>query len=114
MKWDIFLHYSRPPLDYVKLHVKIIQKGSEADPYVVQNLTGSVVYLRSSLSNTLLQNVLKLVPLTETGPEFFVATMTTFIFKSYDALEKILTRMKSLKLTFFQGRTLHISVLQSW
>ena len=85
-RWDILLHQSRFPLDYVKIHVQSLLKGSKADQYVVQNLTWSGVYLRSTLSNTLLQKVLTLVPLTATGPEVFVATMTTFLSDSYDAL----------------------------
>ena len=39
-----------------------------------------------------------MVQLTATGPEVFVATMTTFISNSYDALEETLTHIKSLKL----------------
>ena len=78
-RWDLLLHQSRFPLDYVKIHVQSFLKGSEEDQYVVQNLTWSEVYLRSNLSNTLLQKVLTLVLLTATGPEVFVATMTTFL-----------------------------------
>ena len=77
-KWDLILHQSRPPLDYVKHYVQSLQKGSEAYQHVGQNLTWSGVYPRSTLSNTLLQKVLELVPLTATGPEVFVANMTTF------------------------------------
>ena len=47
--WDPLLHQSRFPLDYVKIHVQSLMKGSEADQYVVQNLTCSRVYLRSTL-----------------------------------------------------------------
>ena len=43
------------------------------------------------------------MPLTETGPEVFVATMTTFFFDSYDALEETLNHMKSLKLKSYPG-----------
>ena len=38
-RWDLLLHQSRFTLDYVKSHVQILLKGSEADQYVVQNLT---------------------------------------------------------------------------
>ena len=78
-RWVLLLHKSRFPLDYVKSHVQSLLKGSEADQYVVQNLMWSGVYLRSTLSNTLLQKVLTLVPLTATGPEVYVAIMTTFL-----------------------------------
>ena len=37
-KCDLLIHQSIFPLDYVKIHIKIIQKGSEAYQYVVQNL----------------------------------------------------------------------------
>ena len=77
--------------------------GSLADQYVVQSRTWSGVYLRSTLSNTLLQKVLTLVPLTATGPEVFVFTMTTFFSDSYDALEETLIHMKSLKLKSYPG-----------
>ena len=100
---NILLYQSRFPLEYVKHHVQILIKGSEAYQYVVQNLTWSGVYLRSTLSNTLLQKVLTLVPLIETGPEVFVATMTTFLYDSYDAFEETLTHIKSLKLKIYPG-----------
>ena len=87
----------------MKRHVKRLQKGSEADQYVIQNLTWSGVYLRSTLSNTLLQKVLTLVLLTATGPEVFVATMTIFLFDSYDALEETINHMKSHKLKSCPG-----------
>ena len=90
-------------MDYVKSHVQSLLKGSEADQYVVKNLTWSGVYLRSTLSNTLLQKVLILVPLTATGPEVFVAIMTTFISDSYGALEETLNHIKSLKLKSYPG-----------
>ena len=85
-------------MDYVKINLQSLLKGSEVDQYVVQNLTWSGVYLRSTLSNTLLQKVLTLVTLTATGPEVYVAIMTTFLSDSYDALEETLNHMKSLKL----------------
>ena len=78
-RWDLLLHQSRFPLDYIKRNVQSLLNGSKADQYVVQNLMWSGVYLRSTLSNTLVRNILTLVPLTATGPEVFVATMTTFL-----------------------------------
>ena len=39
-----------------------------------------------------------MVPLTATVSEVFVATMTTFLSYSYDALEETLTHMKTLKI----------------
>ena len=102
-RWDLLLHQSRFPLDYVKSHIQSLLKGSQADQYVVQNLTRSGVYLRSTLSNTLLQKVLTLVPLTATGPEVLVSTMTKFLSDSYDALEETLNHMTSLKLKIYLG-----------
>ena len=99
--WDLLLRQSRFPLEYVKDHVHSLLKVSEADQYSVQNLTWSGVYRRSTLSNTLIQKVLTLVPLTSTGPEVFVATMNTFLSDSCDALEEALTHMKSLKLKIY-------------
>ena len=100
-KWDLLLHQYRSPLDYVKRNIKILQKDSEVDQYVVQNLTWLGVYLRSNFSNTLLNKVLTLGPLIVTGIEVFVATMNTFLSGSYDALEETLTHMKSLKLNIY-------------
>ena len=81
-EWDLILHHSKFPLEYVKIHVQSLLKGSEADQYIVQNLTWSGVYLRSTLSNDLLWKVVTLVPLTATGPEVYVATMNTIISNS--------------------------------
>ena len=97
-RWYLLLHNYIFTLDYVKSHLQSLLKGSEADQYVVQNLTRSGAYLRSTLPNTILQKVLSLVPLIATVTEVFVATMTTFLSDSYDALEETLTHMKSLKL----------------
>ena len=102
-KWYLLIHQSIFTLYYMKLHVHSIRKGSGSDQYVVQNLTWSGVYLRSTLSNTILQKVLTLVLLIETGPEVFVATMTTFLYDYYDAFEETLTHMKSLELKSYPG-----------
>ena len=102
-KCDILLHQSRFLLDYAKRQIQSLQKGSEADQYVVQNLTWAGVYLRSTLSNNFLKKVLTLVPLTATRPEVFVSTMTTFL-SNYDGdWEEALTHMKSLKLKNYPG-----------
>ena len=42
-EWDLLLHHSKFPLEYVKSHVQSLLKGSEADQYIVQNLTWSGV-----------------------------------------------------------------------
>ena len=67
-------------------------------------LTWSGVYPSSTLSNALLRKVLALVPLTSTGSEFFVATMTTFLSDYYYYLEETLTHMKSIKLKSYPGK----------
>ena len=43
------------------------------------------------------------MPLTTTVPEVFVATMTTFLYNSYDALEETLTQTDSLKVNIYPG-----------
>ena len=88
----------------MKHHVQSLLIGSEADQYVIQNLTWSGVYLRSTLSNTLLQKVLTLVPLTATGPEVYVATMTAIISNYYYSLVDTLKNTKNLKLKDHTGR----------
>ena len=105
MNWDL-LHQSIFILDYVNFHIQILQKGYEEDQYMVQNLMWSGIYLKSTLSNTPLKKVLTLVPLTATGAEVFVATMTTFLSYSYDALEETLTHMKSIKLKSYPGENI--------
>ena len=103
-EWDLLLHHSIFSLEYVKGLVQSLLKGSKADQYIVQNLTWSGVYLRSTLSNDLLQKVLTLVPLTATGPEVYVSTMTTIISDSYYSLVDTLNHTKNLKLKDHPGR----------
>ena len=43
------------------------------------------------------------MPLTATGTDVFVATMTTFLSDSYDALEETIPHMKSLKPKSYPG-----------
>ena len=38
-RWYLLLHQYRFPLYYVKIHVQSLLEGSEADQYIVQNLT---------------------------------------------------------------------------
>ena len=86
-KCDLLLNQSRFPMKYLRRHVQSLQKVSEADQYVVQNLKWAEVYLWSTFSNNLLQKVLALVLLTATEPEVFATTITKFLSNSYDALE---------------------------
>ena len=78
-RWDILLHQYRFPLYCVKLHIKRLKRVSKAYLYVVQYLTWSGVYLRSTLSNCLIQKVMTLVTLTSTKTEAYFSTMTTFL-----------------------------------
>ena len=55
------------------------------------------------MSSDLLQKVLTLVPLTATGPEVYVATMTTIISDSYYSLVDTLNHTKNIKLKYHQG-----------
>ena len=55
------------------------------------------------MSNDLLQKLLTLVPLTATGPEVYVATMTTILTDYYYSLVDTINQMKSLKLKDNQG-----------
>ena len=65
---------------------------------MVQNLTCSGEYLRSTLSYAILWKVLKLVPLTEAGHELYVAITTTVFTSSYTSLEDDLNHLKFFKL----------------
>ena len=102
--WDLLLHHSKFPLEYMKGLVQSLLKSSEADQYIVQNVTWSGVYLRSTLSNDLLQKVLTLVPMTATGTEVYVTTTTPIISDSYYSLVDTLNLMKNLKLKYNPGR----------
>ena len=102
-KWNLFLHQFRFTLDYVKHHAKILQKDFKEYKYMVQNLKWYGVYMRITFSSALLQKVLKFLPLTATGPEVYVATMTTILSDSYDYLVETLNHMKSLKLKDHPG-----------
>ena len=56
------------------------------------------IYPRSTFSNDIFQKVLTLVPLTATGPEVYVATMTIFLSDCYNSLYETLNNLKSLKI----------------
>ena len=58
----------------------------------------------STFSDDLLQRVMTLVPLTATGPEVYVTTMTTIISDSYCSLVDTLNQIKNLKLKDHLGR----------
>ena len=47
--------------------------------------------------------VITLLPLTATGPDVFVATMTTFLPDSYDYLEETIIHMKIIKTKSYLG-----------
>ena len=56
----IFCNSSIFPLDYVKIHINNFEEGSNTGQYVILNLTWSVEYIRSTLSNDLLQRLIAL------------------------------------------------------
>ena len=56
------------------------------------------------MSNIILQKLLALLSLTETGPEVYVATMTTVLSNSYYYLVDTLNHMNSIKLKNNPGR----------
>ena len=93
-------------MEYTKHHGKSLQKGPKADKYIIQNLTWSEVYLRSTFSSAVLQKVLQLLPMTATGPKVYVATMNTVIYDSYASLVETLNHTKSLKLKDHQGENI--------
>ena len=55
------------------------------------------------MSNALFQKVLKLVPLSATGPEVYAITMINVISDYYNDLQKTLNYLNSLKLRIFDG-----------
>ena len=90
-------------MDYIKYHVKSLQRGYNADQYVVQNLMWSETYPINTLSNAILYKVLTLVTLTATRPEVYVFIMTIFLSNYYNALEETHNNMKSIKLKIYLG-----------
>ena len=70
---------------------------------MVQNLIWSGLYLMSTFLSVIIQNILKLVPMTATGPEVYVATTTTVLSNSYDSLVDTMNHTKSLNLMDNQG-----------
>ena len=87
----------------MKGHVQSLLKDYEVDQYIVQNLTWSGVYLKSTLSKDVLKKVMTLVLLTSTGPEVYVATIPTIISDSYYSLVDNINHMKRLKLKYNPG-----------
>ena len=59
--------------------------------------------MMSTLSNTILQKVLTLVPLIATGPEVYASTMNTILSNCYYSLMDTLNHMKSIKLKDHPG-----------
>ena len=55
---------------------------------------------------SILERVMKLVPLTSTGPEIYVATMTTVLFNAYGSLVDNMNHMKSIKLKNLLGENI--------
>ena len=102
-KWDLLLHQYIFHLDYLKRHAQSFQKGSEEDQYIVQNSTCSGMYLRSTMFSDFFQKIQKLMPLTGTGPEVYVATMNTVLSDSYDSLVDTMNHMKMIKLKIYPG-----------
>ena len=103
-KWDILLHKSRFPLGCVKCHIKILQKGSKLDKYMVQNLSLSVAYLKITLSYALIQKVLKILSMEVTVPEVYVTTMITVLYGSYASLVDTMNQTNSLRLKDILGK----------
>ena len=69
--------------------------------------------MRKTFSYALLQKVLKLVPLTETGTEVYIATTNTVLYDFYTYLEETLNHLKCIKLKDQPGVcVLHNAVLQ--
>ena len=83
---------------------------------MVQKLTCSGEYLRSTFLSNIIQNILKLVLLITTGPEVYVVTMTTVPSDSYNSLVDTLNHMKSLNLKDHRGGggISQIVVIQYW
>ena len=100
----MFKDHGRLPFEHVKNHVELLRKDeTRADSYVIQNLSRSGQFLRNTLHNELLAKVLRYVPITASGPEIFMATVTVCLSDSYDALEQTKTELKAIKLKDFPG-----------
>ena len=97
----LIIHQSIFPLDYVKLHIKSLKEGYEVDPYMVHNMTWSGLYMRIIFSSYLLQKVLTMALLIETGPEVYIDTTKTVISNSNDSLEDTFNCSSKIKLNSY-------------
>ena len=59
--------------------------------------------MRNTLHHELLAKVLRYVPITASGPEIFMSTVTVCFSDSYDALEQTKIELKTIKLKDFPG-----------
>ena len=102
--WDLFKDHGRLPFEHVKNHIEVLRKDeTRADSYVIQNLNWSDSFLRNTLHHELLAKFLRYVPITASGPEIFMATVTVCFSDSYDALEQTKIELKTIKLKDFPG-----------
>ena len=81
---------------------------------MLQNLTWSGFYPRSTLSNNILHMTLAMVAITITGTKVYASIVKTVLSDSNNTLEETLNFLKSLKLKSYLEKKLHIAVLRYW
>ena len=102
-KWDLFKDHARIPSKHVTKYIKDLKDDVGTDSYALQNLEWSGIYLQNSITHDLLAKVLRLVPITASGPEVFMAILSVCYSDSYDALEQTKTNLKLIKLKDYPG-----------
>ena len=79
------------------------KEGYKLDWCMINNLTWPRLYLRSALSNYLLQKVPTIVPLTATVTEVCAITTTAILPDSYKYLDETPNNLRSLEIKKYPG-----------
>ena len=116
-KLKLLLHHSWFLLDWIKLHIKILQKYSNSDQCVVQNLIWSGVYLKISFKNDIIQKLPTLVVLTETRTKVYVPIMAVIISNYYYSLKETFNHLNSIKPKIYYGSNISdfcVAILENY
>ena len=104
VKWDLFSHLGRLPLDAISQHVKDLR--ANADKYIIDNLDWSGDYLRASLHSTLLSKVLDRLPISASGPEVLSATHAVIQSSTFEVMEDVRDQLKAISLSNYPGENI--------
>ena len=116
--WDIF-QYREPKsgvkvdllttlgrFDLAEIKTYISKQRAIADEYELQNFAWSGKYLLSSISPSLYKDVLKKVTINASGPEVLMAIVSCVATFTYDSMEKVKSRLKSITIKSYPGENI--------